>query len=106
MFKLKILVCMLWEANFSSFMAIRGIMNKMAEGDEYLECSLECEMKLWFLGALLTAIEMAAFKLTVQTAVCSYHVCKDIWKPTICLSSKAGNDHDRDAVVVVEHFLL
>ena len=36
-----------WEANFSSFMVIRGIMNKMAEGDEYLDYSLECEMKLW-----------------------------------------------------------
>ena len=38
---------MLWEANVSSFMAIRGIMNKMAEGNKYLDQSLECKTKLW-----------------------------------------------------------
>ena len=36
----------LWEANISAFMAIRGIMNKMAEGNEYSDQSLKCEMKL------------------------------------------------------------
>ena len=36
--------------HFEFFMAIRGIINKMAEGNEYLEYSdksLECETKLW-----------------------------------------------------------
>ena len=35
-------------------MAIRGMMNMMAEGNEYSDESLECETKLWrlFLGAV------------------------------------------------------
>ena len=36
----------LWEANFSSFMAMRDIMNKM-KGDEYSDESWGCKTKLW-----------------------------------------------------------
>ena len=48
-------------------MAIRGMMNMMAEGNEYSDESLECETKFGdcFLGPLLTETEMAAFELTV-----------------------------------------
>ena len=55
-------------------------------------------------GALLTEIEMAAIELTVQTAVCSYHVYKDIRTPAISevfvCGQEWGNDHDRHAVAV------
>ena len=47
---------------------------------------------------------MAAIELTVQTAVCSYHVYKDIWTPAISEVFVCGqewdNDHDRHAVAV------
>ena len=79
----------------------------MVEGNEYLEYlneSLECEAKLWRPLALFTEIEMAAFELTVWTAVRGYHVYKDIWTPTIgeefVCRQEWGNDHDRHAVAV------
>ena len=55
-----------------------------------------------FIGALLT--EMVAFKLTVRTAVCGYHVYKDIWALTIgeefVCRQERGNNRDRLAVSV------
>ena len=47
---------------------------------------------------------MAAFELTVRTAVRGYHMYKEVWAPTIgeeiVCGQKWGNDHDRHAVSV------
>ena len=88
-------------------MAIRDIASKMAEGAEYLEYSDKLEssrqnFRYHLIGALLT--EMAAFELTVRTAVRGYHVYKEVWAPAIgeefVCGQDWGNDHDRHAVVV------
>ena len=54
------------------------------------------------LGALFE--KMAAFELTVRTAVRGYHVYKDSWMPTIgeefVCRQEHGNVHDRHAVAV------
>ena len=47
---------------------------------------------------------MAAFELTVRTAVCGYHVYKEVWAPAIgkefVCRQERENDHDRHAVSV------
>ena len=47
---------------------------------------------------------MAAFELTVQTAVRGYHVYKEAWAPTISKEivcrQEWSNDHNRHAVLV------
>ena len=52
--------------------------------------------------ALLT--EMAAFELTVRTAVRGYHVYREVWAPAIgeefVCGQDRGNNHDRHVVSV------
>ena len=47
---------------------------------------------------------MAAFELTVRTAVCGYHVYKEVWAPAIgnefICPQEQGNYHDRHTVSV------
>ena len=47
---------------------------------------------------------MAAFELTVRTAVHGYHVYKEVWEPAIgeeiVCGQEQGNDHERHAILV------
>ena len=50
---------------------------------------------------------MAAFQLTVWTAVCGYHVYREVWVPTVdeefdC-RQEADNREDKYAVAIYEH---
>ena len=49
---------------------------------------------------------MAAIDLTVRTAVCGYHIYKEVWAPAIgekfVCGQEWGNDHDRHTVSVHE----
>jgi hypothetical protein len=48
---------------------------------------------------------MAAFQLTVQTAIRGYHVYKDVWTPTIseAFICQQERDKDKDSYAVAVH---
>ena len=104
---------MLWKAKFSSFQAIRGILNKMVEGNEYLEYSdesLECETKLWRPICRGVAYRNWNGRHRVDGANSSARLPRlqghlvDTRNWRRIRLSRAGNNHDRHAVAVHRYY--